>query len=284
MNGRGGKAAGTRGFSRSLGLRAALPVLGCVLLGLAAAPALGSALSGSFLAASSNAVPVSLSARGGIGSFTPASVDPRLVSQISGHALGNGRVFRFTPAGMENRPDRAITVAVRISDLGARNLAQDFAVRSGLPAGVTAAGAASVRIAPTVYNLGMARGYRSFAAAAAMPRETSHFEFQRLDMPDLRAFSGKFSSKDAAASAGTATPSRLAPRLELDSKDRAGRAPRTYEVQGDYQVDLGGSYRLTRNIDVTAGVRYSPDRDRVRPLTDGNKDNQAVYVGTQFRF
>jgi len=81
-----------------------------------------------------------------------------------------------------------------------------------------------------------------------------------------------------------ATSSRLAPRIELDTRERAGRAPRTFEGQGDYQVDLGGSYRLTRNLDVTAGVRYSPERDRLLPLTDGKKDSQAVYVGTQFRF
>ena len=49
-------------------------------------------------------------------------------------------------------------------------------------------------------------------------------------------------------------------------------------------MDLGGSYRLTRNFDVTAGVRYSSERDRLRPLTDGKQDSQAVYVGTKFRF
>ena len=36
--------------------------------------------------------------------------------------------------------------------------------------------------------------------------------------------------------------------------------------------------------DVTAGVRVTQDRDRIAPLTDGVQDDQAVYVGTQFRF
>jgi hypothetical protein len=31
-------------------------------------------------------------------------------------------------------------------------------------------------------------------------------------------------------------------------------------------------------------VRYSQERERLRPLTDGKQDSQAVYVGTQFRF
>ena len=53
-----------------------------------------------------------------------------------------------------------------------------------------------------------------------------------------------------------------------------------------YQVggELDASYRLSRNLDVTAGVRYSQDRERLMPLTDGKQDSQAVYVGTQFRF
>jgi hypothetical protein len=270
MSGREGKTAKTRGSVRSR----LLPVAGFALLGLAAAPALGSALSASF-----NAAPVSLSARGGIGSFTPASVDPRLISQITaqiaGRQLGRGRLFRFTPAGMENRPDRAVTVAVRIGDVGV----QDFAVRTSPPVGAGTSGAAPVRIAPMVYNLGLARGYQSFAASTAVSRELPKLELQRLDMPDLSAFA----SKDT-RSVGQTSPGRLAPRIELDTKDRSGHAPRTFEVQGDYQLDLGGSYRLTRSLDVTAGVRYSPERDRLRPLTNGKKDSQAVYVGTKFRF
>ena len=78
-------------------------------------------------------------------------------------------------------------------------------------------------------------------------------------------------------------PSRFAPRVVLDEREKTGRAPRTFE-QSDQSVDLGGSYRVTRNLNVTAGVRYSPERDRLLPLTDGKQDNQAVYVGTQFRF
>ena len=72
-------------------------------------------------------------------------------------------------------------------------------------------------------------------------------------------------------------------RIVLDQKEPTGRAPRTFSDTAD-RVDLGGAYRLGRNIDVTAGVRYSQERDRLRPLTDGKKDNQAVYLGTQFRF
>ena len=46
-----------------------------------------------------------------------------------------------------------------------------------------------------------------------------------------------------------------------------------------------GSYSLTRNLDVTAGVRYErSERERLPRLTDDRRDSQAVYVGTAFRF
>jgi hypothetical protein len=47
---------------------------------------------------------------------------------------------------------------------------------------------------------------------------------------------------------------------------------------------VGGSYSLTRNFDVTAGVRYKTERDRLERLKDDRLDSQAVYVGTAFRF
>jgi len=54
-------------------------------------------------------------------------------------------------------------------------------------------------------------------------------------------------------------------------------------VMPSYSVDLGGAYSLTRNLDVTAGVRYRSDRDRLTQA-DARRDSQAVYVGTAFRF
>lgn len=260
--------SGWRTISRKSGnfrrfLRVPLLAGGCVAFGLFVAPTVSSAFSNQF-----DSAPVSLAARGGIGSFTPASVDPRLASQLGVHALGNGKLFRFTPAGTETRPSRAVTVAIRINDVNARAISVRNAFALG--GGENSVGAAPIRIAPTAYNLGMARGYQSFAATTSLPRD-----FQRLNVPDLRSF-GKATSPS--------TPGALAPRIELDEKERTGRAPRTLENQGDYQVDLGGSYRLTRNLNVTAGIRYSSERDRLRPLTDGKQDSQAVYVGTQFRF
>lgn len=261
--------AGKRSRSDATGvirLRSRAPFVAtaaAVVVGLFLAPTVSSAFSSGF-----DAKPVSLAARGAIGSFTPASVDERLAAQITVRAL-SGKQFRFTPAGNETRPGRAVTVAVRLDSQTARS----FAIRNTLAEAQAAAGVSPVRIAPTAFNLGMARGYTSFASSGSA---SALHDLQRIEMPDLARLKSSAAKQSA--------PSRFAPRVEFDDRDRTGRAPRTLEGQGDYQVELGGSYRLTRNLNVSAGVRYSPERDRLLPLTDGKQDNQAVYVGTQFRF
>ncbi|WP_084356090.1 hypothetical protein [Novosphingobium lentum] len=254
-----------KGGKRRFALRAPLLAGAVIALGVLAAPTVSSAFSSGFASH-----PVSLAARGSIGSFTPATIDPRLAEQITVRAL-SGRLFRFTPAGDGNRPDRSVTVAVRIDN----DNAHVASVRNVLATAATAPGVAPIRIAPTAYNLGLARGYQSFAIETALPKD-----IQRIKMADLATFGA---GKGAAVQSG-GTPARFAPQIELDEKSKPGRAPRTLEGQGDYSVDVGGSYRLSRNVKLTAGLRYSADRDRIVPLTDGKKDSQAVYVGTQFRF
>ncbi|MEZ5687624.1 MAG: hypothetical protein R3E21_02395 [Caenibius sp.] len=211
---------------------------------------------------------VSLAARGSFASFTPASVDPELARLVSSHASSKGRLMRFTPAGAANRPDRAVTVAVRIDDETARAISVRTAIASAkqdVGKGVTNA----LGVAPTRYDLGVARGYRSFAQSATVPGD-----LRRIEMPDLSTFKAEGDSK----------PSRFAARIELEENGNVGRAPRTIDAVDAQRVDLGGSYRVTRNLDLTAGLRYSQERARLAPLTDGVRDSQAVYVGTQFRF
>jgi hypothetical protein len=205
--------------------------------------------------------PVSLNDRAAMGTITPASVDPALARQINVRSLPQGQVFRFTPAGLAGRPDRSITVAVRVDATTAR------AVNVRNSVGDTAAAKmGSLGIAPTAFNLGVARGYQGFT----LPKDS------RTDDPALASFSLSAGAQDQ--------PSRFAPRITLDNREKAGRSPRTFSGNGEAQVDLGGSYRLGKNLNVTAGVRYSQERERLVPLTDGRQDSQAVYVGTQFRF
>ena len=80
-------------------------------------------------------------------------------------------------------------------------------------------------------------------------------------------------------------PSRFSSRMVLEEDAGVpGQPPRTLQALGDQSVDVSGSYRVLKNLDVTAGVRLSHDRDRLAPLTDANEDEKAVYVGTQFKF
>jgi hypothetical protein len=201
-----------------------------------------------------------------ITSFVPTAADPRLARKIAVASLPRGEVFRFTPAGISTRPERSITVAVRVDATTARAITVSGSLgQRQIP--VVVAALAPVRIAPTAYSLG---GQRS-GQALSLPAE-----IRRIDMPDLSAYAPSSGAKEL--------PSRFNPRLSLDAREKTGRSPRTFEANGEQTVDLGGAYRLGKNLDVTAGVRYSQERDRLVPLTDGKKDSQAVYVGTQFRF
>jgi hypothetical protein len=193
--------------------------------------------------------------------FQPARVDPRLARSISVRALGAGQTFRFTPGASPNRLDRSVTVAVRVDSNTTRP------VRTAL----TAADSSGFGIAPTAYSLGVSRGYKGFAQNGV-----AGSELRRVEIPDLASFKPSPGAKE--------DPSRFSPRIALDGREPAGRSPRTLQGQPEEMVDLGGSYRLTRNINVTAGVRSTSDRDRLAPLSDGRKDNQSVYVGTQFKF
>jgi hypothetical protein len=239
---------------------------GTMLVGAAVALAIPSA----GLALSRLDMPAPEAIATGMAQFTPASVDPVLARKVAEKIAARGQALRFTPAATATTRDRTYTVAVRVDDQTARAIS--FRAAAGAVQGEPGAGAVSV--APTRYNLGIARGYQSFAKPQA---ETApKFDVGKLDMPDLASFKPRESS--------SGKPSRFEPRIALEQQGQVGRAPRTLEGAGEQSVDLGGAYRLTRNLNVTAGVRLSQERDRIAPLTDAAQDSQAVYVGTQFKF
>ena len=204
--------------------------------------------------------------------FTPAGADPELAQKVA--AIVGEDALRFTPASKTvAKRDRTVNFAVRVDDVTARSLSGrkpvDPLAKSTPAEGVLA-------VAPTRYNLGIARGYQSFAQPARSVSAAAVAEgLSDIAMPDL----SKFDAKDE-----DRKPSRFQSRIALAQEGLAGSAPRTIEGAGTQRVDLGGSYRLSRNLDVTAGVRIKQDRDRLGPLTDGIEDDQAVYVGTQIRF
>ena len=247
----------------------ALVMAGAV--GLLALPSAVLAFSTRFDAAAESA-----QSGGDQGAFAPGELDHKAARAMAARQqaqfmAGKEGLFRFTPAGLAARPDRSVTVAVRVDAETARAI-----VVRGTTPGVAQrmpAPGSNVRLAPNAYNLGLSRGYQNFSTLTSTYSLPGN-DRSKHDLPDLSAFPRIDSGSD----------SRLAPHIQLVDRERAGRAPRTLESFGEQSVDVGGSYRVTRNFDVTAGVRYSQDRDRLKPTYDTKSDSQAVFVGTQFKF
>ncbi|WP_427916134.1 hypothetical protein [Sphingomonas qilianensis] len=193
----------------------------------------------------------------GIGSFTPASADPRLAALFSRGGIETSG-FRFTPSESRRSGNRAVTVAVRArSTQGAR-----YADRSLVAA-------PSVSLAPIAYNLGAAVGWKRFAVSSDVARV------------DLAGLPGSRETVDVGVSY---TGKRFSTRVKAIADRPLGGTPKLVEEAPSYALDVGGSYSLTRNFDVTAGLRYKSERDRIERLKDDRLDSQAVYVGTAFRF
>ena len=234
------------------------------LLGLAGA--LAFALPSSGLAVVSLTGNLDVVEAAAIDLFTPSSVDPDLAARVAD--ISDKRGFRFTPAGASAvKSDRTVTVAVRVDEKTAKAISVRSAINSA--PGKSAQGIAALQASR--YNLGIARGYESFARPVELPKTV-----RDLKAPDLAEF------KPAGPTAAD-KPSRLQPRISLEDKAIAGRSLNTLDAS-EASVDVGGSFRVSRNLDVTAGVRLSQERDRLGPLTGAQQDNQAVYVGTQLKF
>jgi len=189
--------------------------------------------------------------------FTPASADPKLAALIARNGL-DAAPFRFTPA--ESRGTQRHVLAV----------VPPPAVKTGVVTlrGTSTAGTESVGMAPIAYDLGHNEPAKRLVMPGDMKVDLSTSPVGRKPIDIGTSFSVRRNTKLKATSERTTVgDTRLTSFLPKDS------------------VDVGGSYSLSRNLDVTAGVRYkSQDRDRLAPLPDAQRDSQAVYVGTAFRF
>jgi hypothetical protein len=242
----------------------ALYAVSCGALALAL-PSAGLALAGD----DAGGRPASLASLG-FDMFTPASVDPALAARVADKARARG--FRFTPArAAPIAGKRTVTVAVRVDD---RN-AQAIQVRKAIDA-VPGRAIGVGGLEASRFQLGSARGYKSFARTFTRPVDLTA-NVRSMSLPDLAQFEPSRPKADD-------KPSRLQPRIELEDRQIAGRSPNTLDSIGAQTVDVGGSFRLSPNLNVTAGVRYSQERERIDPLTNSQQDSQAVYVGTQIKF
>ena len=201
-----------------------------------------------------------------LGAFTPAVADPRLAAALARRgSAARTSGFRFTPALAANDRSRAVRVAVRARAATPAEAAR--ATASPPPAASTAAVAS---IIPSSYNLGVSVGWRRFAVSGDVST----------------AEGGVISGLRDSAQVGMSyrANQRLTGRVQVGA-ERADGAQRIVADDQAYSLDVGGSYSIARNLDVTGGVRYRISRDRLEPLAlDERRDSQAVYVGTAFRF
>jgi hypothetical protein len=202
-----------------------------------------------------------------LGTFTPAGVDSRLAVKFAALNRDQSTLFPFTPASTGENRSRTMTVAARSdSPLTARAVS----VRNVI--GATEPGAnKALRLAATDYRLTASRGWQGFALpsapklAAASPMSELGKGAFRLDDKDKK-------------------PSKFNTNIKLGQNAAIAPPVRGSAAAGDYKLDVGGSFSISRKIDVTAGVRYASERDRVIPAADSPKDSEAVYVGTKIRF
>jgi hypothetical protein len=193
--------------------------------------------------------------------FTPAGVDSRLAERMRANAIRQS-AFPFTPAGLNSRTSNTLTVAVR-TDAGSA-----VSVRNAL-AQMDAGNGSTLRLNNSSYQLTAAKGWQAFQLPTA------------VDQPRIDQLVGKGSFRLDDGSAKK--PSRFNTDVSVGVPKAAAPNPRGNAAAGDYDVNVGGSFRVAKGVDVTAGVRYSRDNDRV-DLATTKADSEAVYVGTKIRF
>ena len=194
--------------------------------------------------------------RSGLGTFTPAAADPKLAAILARSGLPESG-FRFTPSE-SRRGGRAVTVAVRARSTRSAAIARNDVIA-----------AAPVSLAPIAYNLGVSVGWKRFAVAG---------DVTRIELP------AQPGSTERANVGVSYSGGRVTGRLQAAAERPLANTPVLIGDKPSYSIDVGGSYSLTRNLDVTAGVRYKSEQDRLPKMTDNRRDSQAVYVGTAFRF
>jgi hypothetical protein len=194
------------------------------------------------------------------GSFTPAVADPRLAAEFARRGFQTDSL-RFTPATTSADRSKAIKVAVRARAATVAQAARTVAdASSSTP--VTA-------VTPTGYNLGVAVGWKRFALSGDVAKVEG----------------GAIPGGREAAEVGVSyAGKKFTGRLQLGAERADPAQLRIVPVESSYSLDVGGSYRIGRNLDVTGGVRYKIEHERLEPVADQRRDSQAVYIGTAFRF
>jgi hypothetical protein len=199
-----------------------------------------------------------------LNTFTPSGVDSRLAAKFAATNASSVERFPFTLASSDANRNRTIIVAARANS---RLTAGAVSVRSAIAASEPGKG---LRLSTIDYRLTAAKGWQGFALPSA-PKLSPQAPLSELGKGSFRLDDVK-------------KPSKFSTNIKLDQNREVAPPARGSAAAGDYKLDVGGSFSISRKIDVTAGVRYASENDRVIPLADSRKDSEAVYVGTKIRF
>lgn len=203
-----------------------------------------------------------------LNTFTPSGVDSKLAAKFATAGGSTNERFPFTLAGADSNRNRTIIVAARANSR--LTTAAAVSVRSAIAASDQGNGT-GLRLSTVDYRLSASKGWQGFALPSA-PKLAAKVPLTELGK-------GGFRLDETAKK-----PSKFSTNIKLDQNREVAPPARGSAAAGDYKLDVGGSFSISRKIDVTAGVRYASENDRVMPTADNRKDSEAVYVGTKIRF
>lgn len=200
-------------------------------------------------------------------SFQPPVTDPGKFSFTAPNSAAAARMqtveraFQFTPSGQtENRKSLSLGVATRVVASAAPDRS-----KAGVP---TDSGLA----APAAYNVDVSLAWKGFALNTGY----SHSEPNPL-LP--LALGNRLTD---AVNVGFSYGGRNW-RTRVQGTAEQGPTLLFAPLERRYSLELGGAYLVAPRLSVTGGVRY-----RLNPetptLLDPNRDDQAVFVGTNFAF
>jgi hypothetical protein len=192
-----------------------------------------------------------------ISSFTPANGDPRLAAAFANKPLSLTD-FKFTPAAAKGRPSQ-LRVAIR--------------ARVGTPTVQAAAATAPAftALTPASYNLGLAVGWKRFGVSGDVAQTK----------PTDQALGGR---ESAVVGVSYSLNNKLSTRVAVGAERATGNPLAALRKGDNVSLDAGASFSLSKRFDLTGGVRYEVDRDKLATLKDERRDSQAVYIGTAFKF
>lgn len=208
--------------------------------------------------------------------FTPSGVDSR-IAKLHQERFGNqdavksNKLFRFTPAGLDKISNRTLTVAARTNEEP-----KAVTVRNVL-ANNTAATGPLAALQTTKYSLKQDKGWKGFELSA-LPKLPVNDSFGRLNRISTPIINYKLKDdKDD-------KPSKFSTSMKIAKPTDAAPSPLGNAAGEDYELSLGGSFSISKRIDLTAGVRYERQNDIPLSSSDNREDSEAVYVGTKIRF